>query len=135
MRIWRVVKRRHEKPRTIRALLVDVVDDFRKPFFPKQTADRPGLFQIQHEPIAIVVVPGIVMIKLRRFAAFRGSADRLTIIIGYDVDTVRIRRRDQDQNSVAEDGLSVLIAGTGEVVSKLSRHLRSDNLSRMNRAR
>ena len=96
VRIRRIVKRRHEESRSIRALLMNVIDDFRKPFFPKQTSDGFRLFQIKHEPVAIVVVPGVVMIKFRRVAPFGGCAQRLTIIIGHNIHAVRIRRRNQN---------------------------------------
>src|SRR5439155_3206857 len=83
-RVWRIVEWRYKESRSVRALLMNVIDDFRKPFFPKQTSDDLRLFQIKHEPVAIVVVPGVVMIKFRRVAPFGACAQRLTIIIGHN---------------------------------------------------
>src|SRR5438876_714950 len=38
-RVWRIVEWRYKESRSVRALLMNVIDDFRKPFFPKQTSD------------------------------------------------------------------------------------------------
>ncbi len=72
-----------------------VVNDLRKPFVPQQTRDELCLFEIEHEPVAIVVVTGVVVIKLRRFSSFVRRAERLAIPVGDDVDAVGIRRRNQ----------------------------------------
>ena len=82
---------------------MNVVNNFRKPFFPKQACNRLRLFQIEHEPIAIVVVAGVVVIKLRRLAAFIRRAQSLAVPIRNDIHAIGIRRRDQNQNCVAQD--------------------------------
>ena len=112
---------------------MDVIDNFGKPFFPKQPGDRLRLFQIQHEPIAVIVVTRVVVIKLRRLASFGRCAQRFSIPIGDDVNSVRIRRRNENQNRVTQNRKRVFIGRAGEVVGELHRHLRSHNLSRMNR--
>ena len=135
MRIRRIVKRRHEESRPIRSLLMNVVHDFRKPFFPQQASDRFGLFQIEHEPVAIVVVTGIVMVKLGRLATFSRRAEGFPVPVGNDVHAVGIRRRNQNKNHIVQDRQRVCVVGVRQVVSELRGHLRSDYLRRVNRAR
>ena len=111
-----------------------VIDDFRKPFLPKQTRDGLCLFQIEHEPVTIIVVSGVVMIEFRRVATFGGRAQGLAIVIGHYVHAVGIGRRNQNQDRVVQNRERVFVVGARQIVSELHRHLGSDNLSRMNRA-
>src|SRR5687767_2549861 len=53
-----IVKRLNEEPRAISALLVNVVNDLWEPFLPEQARDELGLFKVEHEPVAIVIVTG-----------------------------------------------------------------------------
>ena len=43
--------------------LMLVVDNLREPILKKQLRYMPRLFQIQHEPIAVIIVPGILLVK------------------------------------------------------------------------
>src|SRR5437868_14259882 len=88
---------RLKKSRAVRSLLMDVVNNFRKPLLPKQSSDCLRLLKIEHEPVAIVVVTGIVRIKLRRLATFLWSDDRLAIPSSNDIDAIRIWRRNKHQ--------------------------------------
>src|SRR5436190_18583974 len=92
VRIGRIVKGRHEKSRTVRTLLMNVVDNFRKPFLPKQMSNRLRFFQVEHEPIPIIIVSGVVMIEFCRFSSFVWRAQRLAIPVGDNVYAVGIRR-------------------------------------------
>ena len=82
---------------------MNVVDNLRKPFLPKQMSNRFRLFQIKHEPIAIIIMAGVVMIEFWRLASFVRRAESLAIPIGDNVHAVGIRRRDQDQNRIAQN--------------------------------
>ena len=62
---------------------------------PEQARDELRLFEIEHEPVAIVIVTGIMMIKLGRFSSFVRRAQRFAIPVGDDVDAVGIGRRNQ----------------------------------------
>jgi hypothetical protein len=57
---------------------------------PEKARNDLRLFQVEHEPVAVVVVTRVMVIKLRRFAAFERRPERLAIPVGDDVDTVRI---------------------------------------------
>ena len=82
---------------------MNVIDNFRKPFFPQQTRDGLCFFQIDHEPVAIIVMTGVIVIKLGRAVPFLWRAQRFAIIIRDYIDTVRIRRWNQNQNGVVEN--------------------------------
>jgi hypothetical protein len=91
------------------------------------------LFEIEHEPITVVVVPGIVVIKLRRFRALVGRAERFAIPVGNDVNAVRVGRRDEQEDRVLQNLARLRVFGGGQFVSELHGHLRGDDLGRMNR--
>src|SRR5437879_11867741 len=69
VRIGRIVKGWHEKSRTIRALLMNVIDNFRKPFLPQQMSNRLLFFQVVHEDINIIIVSVVAVIELWRFGS------------------------------------------------------------------
>src|SRR2546429_3910373 len=128
VRIGRIVKGRHEKSRTIRALLMNVIDNFRKPFLPKKMSNRLRFFQVEHEPIPIIIVSGVVMVKLGRLASFGRGAERLAIPVGDDIHAVWIWGWNQNDNYVVQDRQGVTVVCTRQVVSQLCGHLRSNNL-------
>src|SRR5262245_29606518 len=128
MRIVWIEKRRNEKPRTIGSLLMNIVDDLRKPLFPKQSGERFRLLQIHHEPVTIVIVSGVMMVKLRRLATFVWSTGSFSIPVRYYVDAIWIRRRYQNKNRVSKDLNGIGILPGREVEGQLHRHLRGDNL-------
>ena len=70
---------------------MDVVDDLREPFLPEQLCDRLCLREIQHEPVAVVVVTGVVVVELGRGCSLGLCAERFPIPVSDDVDAVRIR--------------------------------------------
>ena len=80
-----------------------VVDDLR----------MPGILQLRGEallglrkdvPVAIVVVPDIFLIQLRRRRAFIRRAQCLPIPARHDIHAVRVLRRHQQDDHVVEDG-------------------------------
>src|SRR2546423_15176809 len=117
VRIRRIVKGRHEKSRTVRALLMNVIDNFRKPFLPKKMSNRLSFFQVRHEPIPIIIVSGVVMVEFWRLASFVWRAERLAIPVRDNVYAVGIRRRDQDQNRIAQNCQRVRVVCARQVVS------------------
>src|SRR5689334_23273668 len=112
-----------------------VVNNLRKPVVPEETREDLRLFEVEHEPIAIVVVSGVVVIEFGRFFSFERSAEGFPIPVGDDVYAVGIGRRNQQQKRVLKDFARVCVLCGGELVSELHRHLRRDDLRRMNRAR
>jgi len=60
------------------------------PTYDDVVSDVARFLEIEHEPVAIVVVTGVVMIKLRWFSSFIGCAECFAIPVRDDIDTVRI---------------------------------------------
>src|SRR6185503_5351302 len=92
IRVGWIKKWRNEKSRAVWSLLMDVVNNLRKPLLPKETRDSSCFLQIQHEPIAIVIVTSVVMVQLRRFLTFGWRPKSLAIPVGNYVDAVGICR-------------------------------------------
>src|SRR5687768_12905639 len=63
-RVCGIEKRRDDKSRCVLSLLVKVVNDLWKPLLPKQLGDGLRLDKVEHEPVAVVVVARVMMIKL-----------------------------------------------------------------------
>ena len=110
-----------------------VIDDLRKPLAPVKLGDVPSLLQIEHEPIAIVVVTGVMVIELRRNRAFGFRSKCLSIPIRDEIDAVGIRRWNQNENRVLQNLFRISIGRSREFVCEIHRHLRGDNLIRVNR--
>src|ERR1041384_438360 len=92
--IWlpRIDIRRQKEPRTKFALLMNVVDDLRMPDVLNLVDRQLSLDLRERIPVAIIVVPGVVMIELRWVRALSRSAERFVIPRLYYIDTVRIQR-------------------------------------------
>ena len=56
---------------------MNVIDNFRKPFLPKKMSNRLSFFQVEHEPIPIIIVSGVAMVEFWRLASFIWRAERL----------------------------------------------------------
>src|SRR5882762_425043 len=114
---------------------MDVVDNLRKPLLPKQLCDEPGLPEIQHKPVTVVVMSGVVMIELGWFFPLEGRRKGFPIPVRDNIHSIGIGRRYQDQNRVLKDLTSFAVLGGGKLKCQLHRHLRSDNLAGMDRTR
>ena len=112
---------------------MNIIHKLRKPLLPKEFGDRLSLNQIEHKPVAIIVVASIMMIKLWRRRAFALGAERFAIPVGDDIDTVRIGRRQQQQDRIIKNFLSVGVVRICEIIRQIHRHLRRDDLGRMDR--
>ena len=64
VRIDRIEERRHEDPRPLRPHLMHVVVNGREPFVVDQVGQELGLFEVEHEPVAVGVVPGVDVVQL-----------------------------------------------------------------------
>ena len=70
-----------------------------------QFADHmPGLDLRQHVPIAIIIVAGVFVIKLRRRGPLERRPHRLAVPARHNVDTIRIERGHEQQYRVVQDG-------------------------------
>ncbi len=122
-RIRRVVKWRYHQPRAGLAHLMNVVHDLREPLLPEKLGDRLCLDEIEHEPVAVVVVAGVMVIKLGWCGALAFCAECFAVPVGDDVYAVGIRRRYQQQDGVIEYFKRVGIFRGHKVESQVHRHL------------
>src|SRR5260370_33709337 len=98
---------RQKQPRPKRALLMYVMDDLRMPGIENLIDDKLRLDLRERVPVAIVVVAGVLVIKLRRISAFVWSTQRFLIPVVDDVHAVGIRRRRQQNDRVAQNLLNL----------------------------
>ena len=122
-----IVKRRDEKPRAPVAHLVNVVDDRRAPVFVDQLGRVARLAKIQHEPVAVVVVTGVLLIDPRHPGPFPRPADRRLIPIHDHVQAVGVGRGDEQEDHPLQDLRDPGRIARGEVIEKIHRHLRRRN--------
>ncbi len=86
-------------------------------------------------PVAIVVVPNILMIKLRRRRAVVRRASRLAVPLGDDVDAVRVLRRLKQEDDVVENGLKLRVVVFGQQpISELDGGVRGGDFGRVDGA-
>ena len=74
------------------------------------------------------------MIEFRRRGAFALGAERFAVPVRHNVDTVRVGRRDQEQDRVVEDLFGFAIVCCRKFIGEIHRNLRSDDLGRVDRA-
>ncbi len=103
IRINRVHPRRYKHTRGVGALLMHVVDDLRMPDIVQLRYGEPRFRLREDVPVAIVVVPDILLIQLRRRRAFVRRAQGFAIPARDDVDTVGVERGNQDEDRVVQD--------------------------------
>ena len=99
--IDRVVERRDEQAGASAPHLVDVVEDRREPFLVEQVRQQPGLFQVEHEPVAVRVVPGVLVIELGQAAPFPGLPLRSLIPVRDLVHAVGVGRGDEQEDRLS----------------------------------
>ena len=83
-----------------------VVDDVREPFAEKKTGGIARFFEIQHEPVAVVVVPRILLVKPGQRRILIRRAGVFAIPVHDPIQTVGI-----DDGNLHED--DVLANGAG----------------------
>src|SRR6266567_820709 len=103
VRLDRIEVRRQEEPRPVGVLLVDVVHDLRVPHVVDRVHYELRLDLGERVPVAVVVVPDIVMIQLGWVGALRGRADRTVVPASDDRDTVGVERGHEPEDDVIED--------------------------------
>ena len=86
---------------------MNVVDDLRMPDVENLVDDQLRLNLRERVPVAIVVVAGVLVIKLRRIGAFVRRAQSFLIPVVDDIDPVRIRRRHEQNNCIAQNFLNL----------------------------
>ncbi len=82
---------------------MNVVNDLRMPDI-MNLIDRDLCFDLgKGIPVAIVIVADVLVIKLRRIGAFVRRAQRFVVPVFDDVDAVRIKRRNEQDDRVAQN--------------------------------
>src|SRR5205085_8394457 len=81
-----------------------------------------------------VVVPGVVVINLRRVGALPGLAEGAAVPVGDDVHAVGVGRGDEDEDRIVENLTRLRVPRGRQLVGQLHGHLRGDDLGRVNRA-
>ena len=117
----RVEVGRHEDPRPVRPLLVDVHRDLRVPDTVETVHDELRLDLRERIPVAVVVVTRVAMVELGRAAAFRRRAEGLRVPPADDVDAVGVQRRHQDEDGAVECGADLRAGAACEPIRDLQR--------------
>ena len=103
VRLHRVEVRRQEESRAVAVLLMNVVHDLGMPHVVQRVDHELCLDLGEGVPVAVVVVPRVVVVQLGRVGAFGGRAERAVVPAGDDRDAVGVERGDEQQDHVVED--------------------------------
>ena len=124
VRQGRVHEGRDEEPGARRAHLVLVDVDLGQPVVVKDLGHGPGLGQVEHVPVAVVVVAGVVVVEPGHAAALVLGADVFPVPVDDHLVAVRVVARHEEDDDVVEDLAGVEEGPAGdEVVGELHRHL------------
>ena len=123
-----VLERRHEHARPGAAHLVDVQVHLREPVMVEHSVHRPGLRQVEHEPVAVVVVAGVVVVEPRHAAALVLGSEVLAVPVHHHLLAVGVDGRSQQQDHVVQDAGPWLLVGDGHVPGQLHGHLAGGDL-------
>ncbi|MBA7714172.1 hypothetical protein ES703_123189 [subsurface metagenome] len=85
-----VLVRGHEEAGAVGAHLVLVVDDLRKPVVIEHSGHQAGFGQVEEEPVAVVVVAGVVVIQPRERGPFAFGALGFVVIVRDHLLAVRV---------------------------------------------
>ena len=130
IRIDGVLERRQEQPYTVGAHLVNVVDDFGKPLFVQHARDETRLHLRQHEPVAVVVVPDVLVVQPWQRATLIASALVAAIPADNRIETIGIHRRDHQHDDRIEEHAQIGIGD--EPISERHAHLARCDFGRVN---
>jgi hypothetical protein len=116
--IDRILKRGHEEADAVRAHLMHVVYDFRKPVLVQHARHEASLDLRQHEPVAVVVVADVLVVQPRQRTAFVPRALVTAVPADDRVEAVGIHRRDHQDDHRVEQAPQF---GIGECHAHLAR--------------
>ena len=114
---------------------MDVVEDDREPLLVELLGEDARLLLREHEPVAVVVVADVLLVEPRHGAAFPGRAERLLVPVDHEIEPVRIRARDEDDDAVVEDLAGRRVVLRREIVGEFHRHLSRGDLGGVKAAR
>ncbi len=130
----RIEIRRHEHPRAGAAHLVHVEREVRMPEVVQLRDGEAGFLLREHEPVAVVVVPGVFVIEARQLGALERRAEVLAIPLHYQQLAVGIVAGQHDRYHVLPDCAARRRFIRHQVISQLRRHLGGAHLGRVNAA-
>ena len=107
---------------------MDVPVDLREPDRVELLGDDAGLGLGEHEPVAVVVVAGVILIELQKLGRLVGRADGLAVPLGDVVETVGVEAGEDRDHEVAAGGCPGLFVGRREPVGELHGELRRRGL-------
>ena len=132
VRVVRIVERRHEDPRLHGPHLVHVVRDLRLVVV-LDLDGEPRLLLREHEPVAVVVVAGVLVIQVRIHAVERRPLRLVPVVDDEHLAVGVLRRHDQD-DKIVEDLSDVGAAIGREPVRDFGDRLRVADFRRVDRA-
>ncbi len=128
----RIHERRDKKSSAGRAHLVFIDVDLRKPVMVEDFGHGFCLREVEHEPVAVVVVSGVMMVKPGHTAAFMFSAHIFPVPLCDHLVTVWIWGGDKQYDDITQDFLGIIRSLSGcEFISQFHRHLRGSHFCRM----
>ena len=89
------------------------------------------LFQIQHEPIAIIIVPAVFLVQLRQARQLVRRADILAVPVGDLIEPIRIDHRNLHQDNVVSNPARLLRLIRQHLVSQVRGLLYGSNFACM----
>ena len=112
-----------------------VVNDLRTPGVVRMLDGEAGFDLAEPVPIAVVVVPGVLVIKLRHRSAFVFGPQPALVPVVHLVHAVRIQRRNQQENRVfRESPRAARRLFREQVVGELNSRKRRGDFRRVDRA-
>ncbi len=130
VRVGRRVVGRQEEPSAGAPHLVHVEHGLRHGALEEEIEADAGLREVQHEPIAVVVVAGVVVIEPRHRSALVLGAEPTLVPVDDHLLAVGVHRDDVEDRLL--EGLREAFAPAGrDVVGELERHLRGADLGRV----
>ncbi len=130
--IVRVHERREEKSETKVAHLVEVKHYLRVPDIVELLDGQPVFNQVQHEPVAVVVVTCVFLVNERRRRTLIGRAQSVLIPVHNQIQTVWIKGRHKQQDDVLQYLFDPIVFPRLQFVNELGRHLGCPYLGRVN---
>ncbi len=134
VRVDGIGRRHHEHARAVARHLVLVQPDDGEPVVPHELGGELALLQVEHEHVAVVVVPRVRMVEERQRAVRVLRADVAVEPVGDQNLAVRIEARHQQEDHVVQDLPDLGRVVGGEPVDQLERHLGRADLGRVDAA-
>jgi len=107
IRDGRIHERGDEETGPVGPHLVLVEVDLGEPVVIKNAVDGPRFTEVGHEPVAVVVVAGVMVVEPGHVPALELGPEIFLVPVDFHLVAVGIGRRDEEENDVPEDGRGV----------------------------